>query len=52
MKAKEDVKDIDIIEKHWDDYSPEFDEAHATEDIDLWRRNCLNLQEKKRDLKS
>ena len=51
MKAKEDVKDIDIIEKHWDDYSPEFDEAHATEDIDLWREELFKLTGEKKGLK-
>jgi ubiquinone/menaquinone biosynthesis C-methylase UbiE len=28
---------------HWDDYAPEFDEAHATENLDLWRETLKSL---------
>lgn len=34
---------INRIIKYWDDYAPEFDAAHATEDIDLWRQTLKSL---------
>jgi ubiquinone/menaquinone biosynthesis C-methylase UbiE len=29
---------IDEIIRHWDNYAPEFDEAHATENLDEWQK--------------
>ena len=44
-------REIDVIAKYWDDYSPEFDAAHDTEDIDLWREELSRLTERKTGLK-
>jgi ubiquinone/menaquinone biosynthesis C-methylase UbiE len=34
---------IEQIAKYWDDYAPQFDEAHATENLDNWRKMLKNL---------
>ena len=50
-KGGDMAKDIETIEKYWDERSPEFDEAHATEDIDLWREELSKLTEGKNKLR-
>lgn len=45
-------REIDLIAKYWDDYSPDFDEAHNTEDLALWRQQLLRLTDGKTGLKT
>jgi ubiquinone/menaquinone biosynthesis C-methylase UbiE len=34
---------VEKIIKYWDDYAPEFDQAHATENLDNWREVLRTL---------
>lgn len=36
-------KEIEIVAKHWNEYSPQFDEAHNTENLDVWRKEMGKL---------
>jgi len=36
-------KEIEIVAKHWNEYSPQFDEAHNTENLDVWRKELGKL---------
>jgi ubiquinone/menaquinone biosynthesis C-methylase UbiE len=37
------VTEVERIIQHWDDYAPEFDEAHATEDLNKWGETLKSL---------
>ena len=34
---------INTIKNYWDNYSTEFDDAHNTEDIGLWKKELIRL---------